>query len=180
MKAMKKPGRVPIQELILTLTVYLIVWASGAQAAGPMEGVKGLIEDVQFILQTKSEKSQRLELIEKIEDHHLDFREMAKRSLQSTWADMNRSQQDEFIEIFSKLMKAHIAKHLDTFAKTKVESFLSWRTAEHNTLFTKTMRSLKCGIWLSPAANCSIRICIRSLTPFRPPVAVLLIASIAQ
>jgi phospholipid transport system substrate-binding protein len=114
-------GSVPVIGLILTIAVYLILWASGAQAAGSMEGVKALIEEVQGILQTKSEKSQRLELIEKIEDHHLDFREMAKRSLQSTWAGLNRSQQDEFIEIFSKLMKAHIAKHLDTFAKTKVE-----------------------------------------------------------
>lgn len=121
MKAMKKPRRVPVQRLILTLVVYLILWASGAQAAGPLADVKALIEEVQNILQTKSEKSQRLELIEKVEDRHLDFREMAKRSLQSTWAGLNRSQQDEFIEIFSKLMKAHIAKHLDTFAKTKVE-----------------------------------------------------------
>jgi phospholipid transport system substrate-binding protein len=51
----------------------------------------------------------------------LDFREIAQRSLQSTWAGLNRSQQDEFIEIFSKLMKAHIAKYLDDFAKNKVE-----------------------------------------------------------
>ena len=95
---MKKPVRVPTLGLILTLTLFLVVWASGAQAAGPMEGVKALIEEVQSILQTTSAKSRRLELIENIEDRHLDFREMAKRSLQSTWADLNRSQQDEFIE----------------------------------------------------------------------------------
>jgi phospholipid transport system substrate-binding protein len=118
---MKKPGFVPTQRLILTLTLFLILGASGAQAAGPMQDVKALIEEVQGILQTNPEGSRRLELIEKIEDRHLDFREMAKRSLQSTWGGLNRSRQDEFIEIFSKLMKAHIAKHLDTFAKTKVE-----------------------------------------------------------
>jgi phospholipid transport system substrate-binding protein len=118
---MKKPRLVPVQGLILNLMLFLVLGASGAQAAGPMEGVKALIEEVQGILQTNPENSRRLELIEKIEGRHLDFREMAQRSLQSTWAGLNRNQQDEFIEIFSKLMKAHIAKHLDTFAKAKVE-----------------------------------------------------------
>ena len=81
---MKGTGRVSVHGLILTLVVYLILWASGAQAAGLMEGIKALIEEVQATLQTKPEKSQRLELIEKVDAYHLDFREMAKGSLQST------------------------------------------------------------------------------------------------
>ena len=46
---------------------------------------------------------------------------MAKRSLQSTWTGLNRSQQDDFVRIFSGLLQASYANHLDEFAKTKVE-----------------------------------------------------------
>ena len=94
---------------------------SGAQAAGPMDDVKGLIQEVQTILQTNPEKSQRLELVEKAAARHLDFREMAKRSLPSTWSKLKRSQQDEFVQVFSGLLQASYANHLDDFAKTKVD-----------------------------------------------------------
>ncbi len=107
--------------LILALSVNLIFWVPAVRAGGPQEEVKGLIEEVQTILKTKSEKAQRLELVEKAAAKHLDFREMAKRSLESTWTSLNRGQQDEFVKVFSELLKAHYANHLDDFAKTKVD-----------------------------------------------------------
>ena len=121
MQGLSKPKRALMRGLILALAFHLTMWVSGAQAAGPMDDVKGLIQEVQTILQTKSEKSQRLELVEKAAARHLDFREMAKRSLQSTWTGLKRSQQDDFVLIFSGLLKASYANHLDEFAKTKVE-----------------------------------------------------------
>ena len=121
MPGLSKPKRVLLHGLILALAFHLTMWVPGAQAAGPMDDVKGLIQEVQTILQTKSEKSQRIELVEKAAARHLDFREMAKRSLQSTWTGLNRSQQDDFVRIFSGLLKASYANHLDEFAKTKVE-----------------------------------------------------------
>lgn len=120
-QGLSKPMRALRRGLILALAFQLTMWVSGAQAAGPMDDVKGLIQEVQTILQTKPEKSQRLELVEKAAARHLDFREMAKRSLQSTWTGLKRSQQDDFVLIFSGLLKASYANHLDEFAKTKVE-----------------------------------------------------------
>ena len=49
-----------------------------------MEGVKSLIEEVQTILKTNPQKAQRVDLVERATAKHLDFREMAKRSLEST------------------------------------------------------------------------------------------------
>jgi phospholipid transport system substrate-binding protein len=86
-----------------------------------MEGVKGLIEEVQTILKNHPQKAERLGLVEKATVRHLDFREMAKRSLESTWTGLNRGQQDEFVRVFTELLKAHYANHLDDFAKTRVE-----------------------------------------------------------
>lgn len=121
MKALSKSKRVLIHGLILALTVQLTMFVSGAKAAGPMDDVKGLIQEVQTIIQTNSEKSQRVDFVAKAAARHLDFREMAKRSLQSTWTGLNRSQQDDFVRTFSGLLKASYANHLDEFAKTKVE-----------------------------------------------------------
>jgi phospholipid transport system substrate-binding protein len=121
MESTKKSGSISGWGLILALAVNLLIWAPLARAEGPMEGVKSLIEEVQTILKTNPEKSQRLELVEKATAKHLDFREMAKRSLESTWTGLNRGQQDEFVRVFSELLKAHYANHLDDFAKTRVD-----------------------------------------------------------
>jgi phospholipid transport system substrate-binding protein len=107
--------------LILALAVNLIMWTPGAKAAGPMEDVKSLITEVQTILQSKPDKAQRLDLIEKATAKHLDFREMAQRCLGSTWTNLGEAQKKEFVQLFSELLKAHYTKHLDEFAKTKVE-----------------------------------------------------------
>ncbi len=121
MESTKKSGSIWGWGLILALAVNLLIWVPRARAEGPMEGVKGLIEEVQTILKTKPDKSQRLELVEKATAKHLDFREMAKRSLESTWTGLNRGQQDEFVRVFSELLKASYANHLDDFAKTRVD-----------------------------------------------------------
>ena len=107
--------------LILALTVYLTMWVLGAKAASSMDEVKSLIDQVQTILKTNSVKSQRLDLIEKLAVKHLDFQEMAKRCLGSTWGTLNAGQKAEFVQLVSELLTAHYAKHLDGFTKTKVD-----------------------------------------------------------
>jgi len=120
MESAKKSGSIWGWGLILALAVNLLIWAPRARAEGPMEGVKGLIEEVQTILKNNPQKAQRVDLVEKATAKHLDFREMAKRSLESTWNGLNRGQQDEFVRVFSELLKASYANHLDDFAKTTV------------------------------------------------------------
>ncbi len=116
----KKPGSMLRWGLILALAVNLTMWIPAARAAGPLEDVKSLITQVQTILQSHSQRSERLDLIEKVTAKHLDFREMAKRCLGSTWNTLSGSQKKEFIHLFSELLKAHYANHLDEFAKTSV------------------------------------------------------------
>ena len=120
MESAKKSGSILGWGLILGLAVNLLIWVPTARADGPMEGVKGLIEEVQTILKNNPQKAQRVDLVEKATAKHLDFREMAKRSLESTWTGLNRGQQDEFVRVFSELLKASYANHLDDFAKTRV------------------------------------------------------------
>jgi len=116
----KKPGSMLGWGLILALAVNLTMWVPGARAVSPTEDVKRLVDEVQTILQTKSAKSQRLDLIEKVTAKHLDFQEMAKRCLGSTWGTLNAGQKIEFVDLFSRLLKASYANHLDDFVKAKV------------------------------------------------------------
>jgi phospholipid transport system substrate-binding protein len=121
MNALSKPKRVLFHGLILALAVNLTMCLPGAWAADPMEGIKSLIEEVQTVCKTMPQKNQRLELIEKATARHVDFREMAKRSLGACWITLKQSQQDDFVKVFSGLLKASYANHLDDFAKTKVD-----------------------------------------------------------
>ncbi len=116
----KKPGSMLGWGLVLALAANLVLGVSYASAAAPMDDVKGLINEVQTILQSHSQKSERLDLIEKVTNKHLDFEDMAKRSLGSTWATLNGAQRQEFVHLFSQLLKASYANHLDEFVKTKV------------------------------------------------------------
>lgn len=106
--------------LIVFLGLYLLLGASPARAAGPMENIKSLIEQIQTILQTNKDKNQRLDLIEKATAQYLDFQEMAQRCLGTNWKTLSRAQQDEFVRIFSQLLKTSYADHLDEFVKAKV------------------------------------------------------------
>jgi phospholipid transport system substrate-binding protein len=116
----KHPGSKLGWGLILALAVNLTMWIPAARAASPMENVKSLITEVQAILQTHAPGSERLALVEQVAAKHLDFQEMAKRCLGSTWNTLSGTQKNEFVHLFSELLKAHYANHLDDFAKTTV------------------------------------------------------------
>ena len=106
--------------LILALAINLIMWLPAAKAAAPMEDIKSLVSEIQTILQTHSQKSECLDLIEKVTTRHMDFREMSKRCLGSTWTSLSSAQKHEFVQLFGDLMKASYAKHLDEFVQAKV------------------------------------------------------------
>ncbi len=124
---MRSRGKV-WQSLIQVCGVVLALTlapASGAQAGGPTEGVKTLIDEVLRIMQhhpsqSPAQKRQRLELIERTTARHVDYREMAKRSLGPTWDTLSRGQQEEFVHLFSELLKASYACRLDEFAQARM------------------------------------------------------------
>ena len=120
MKPTKKLANLSGLGLIIFLGVLLLMGPQQARAGEPMENIKSLINQIQTILQNHKEKAQRVALIEKAAAQHLDFQEMAQRCLGGTWKTLSRGQQDEFVHVFSQLLKASYADHLDEFVKAKV------------------------------------------------------------
>lgn len=106
--------------LIMTLAVHLLLGVTPLLAAGPMEDVKNLIEEVQSILQTQKDKAIRLRLIEQSALRRIDYQEMSQRSLEQTWNNLSKAQRAEFLRLFTALLKASYADKLDDFAKSTV------------------------------------------------------------
>jgi len=110
---------------LLTLALSLIMGGSAVLAAGPGDGVKGLINEVLAILdnpalQAPDHRAKKVDLVEKAAARHFNYREMAKRCLGETWNTLNQGQQDEFVKNFSGLLKASFACRLDEFTRAKV------------------------------------------------------------
>lgn len=118
----------PLQKLIgrcvlgltLALAIFLTMNAPPVRAAGPMEDIKNLIEEVQNILQTKKDKPTRLRLIEQSALRRLDYQEMSRRCLEKNWNSIKPAQRSEFIRLFTQLLRASYADKLDDFAKCTV------------------------------------------------------------
>ncbi len=110
----------------LVLAVSLALTSEALAAGSPMAEVRGLIDEVQDILrqrpsQSPAQRHQRLLLIEQVSARHIDYREMARRCLGPTWNNLNRAQQEEFVHLFSELLKSSYAGRLDDFVQARVE-----------------------------------------------------------
>ena len=120
MNLIKKPGAPLGLGLIMALAIFLIMGVPAVRAAGPLEDIQKLIEEVQAILQTNKDKATRLQLIEQNALSRIDYQEMSKRSLERTWSTLPQSQRTEFLRLFAALLRASYADKLDDFAKTTV------------------------------------------------------------
>jgi phospholipid transport system substrate-binding protein len=118
-------GRYGLRVFFLTLAMTLMMAGTGAQAAGPADEVRGLINEVLAILhnpalQAPNQRPRKVDLVEQVAARRFDYREMAKRCLGETWNSLNQGQQDEFVKNFSGLLKASFACRLDEFTKAGV------------------------------------------------------------
>jgi phospholipid transport system substrate-binding protein len=110
---------------LLILALSLIIGGSAAQAAGPADDIKSLINEVLAILhnpalQAPDQRARKVALVEQAAARHFNYREMAKRCLGETWDTLNQGQQNEFVKNFAGLLKASFACRLDEFTKAGV------------------------------------------------------------
>ncbi len=100
----------------------LLLGVSAARAADPKEVTKQVIDKALSILNDpalagEAKKKQRFSMVKQIVDRHFDYREMAKRSLGSTWNGLSGAQRDEFVRLFSELLEASYADKIDRYVK---------------------------------------------------------------
>ena len=125
-----------VRVFALTLTVTSVLGGTGVMAANPTENLQSLVAEVLTILNNPAyrgpaQRCKAVDLVEKVADHYFDFREMAKSSLGDTWDDLNQTQQDEFVKMFTAVLKNSYSRSLFALAKAKVSYLPEIHQADH-------------------------------------------------
>ena len=135
MKPSKVSMSVRVRVLALTLTVTSVMAGTGVMAASPTENLQSLIAEVLTILnnpayRAPAQRYKAVDLVEKVADRYFDFGEMAKSSLGDAWDDLNQTQQDEFVKMFTAVLKNSSSRSLFALAKARVSYLPEIRQAD--------------------------------------------------
>jgi phospholipid transport system substrate-binding protein len=91
----------------------------------PTESVKNTINDLLFILGNEALKQpgrfeERRQQIEQVIRHHVNFEQMAQRSLGAPWTRLNDTERQEFVSLFVELIRDTVANKIDQYYDEQV------------------------------------------------------------
>jgi phospholipid transport system substrate-binding protein len=91
----------------------------------PTESVKNTITDVLSILGNEALKQpgrveERRQQIEQVIRHHVNFEQMAQRSLGIPWTRLNDTERQEFVSLFVQLIRDTVANKIDQYYDEQV------------------------------------------------------------
>jgi phospholipid transport system substrate-binding protein len=107
------------------LLILTLVHPMAANAGVPTEQVRGTVDRVLAILQdpklkSKDKVNERRELLRRVIEARFDFTEMGKRSLGAEWRRLKPSQQEEFVELFTDLLRDAYVADIESYKGEKV------------------------------------------------------------
>ena len=110
----------------VVVSALTFLTAPPVMADSPTDSIKGVIDEVMGILrnpsyQSPAQKPARIQLIEKVATRILDYPEMARLSLGETWDTLDKTRQDEFVRLFSELLKTSYVDRLNELVNARVE-----------------------------------------------------------
>ncbi|CAI4030718.1 putative ABC transporter, auxiliary component, ATP-dependent toluene efflux transporter [Nitrospira tepida] len=137
---------------ILALTLSLAVgldWLAGARhtwalAAGPMEAVKGSIDDALRILADKELKGQdkskeRRQKLEAVVASRFSYEEMSRRALGAQWTKLSEAERQEFVELFRSLLINSYADRVESYSGEPINYVGERVEKEYGEVRTKVM-----------------------------------------
>jgi len=110
----------------LTLALILVFVSPHSASAGlPTEQVRGTVDRVLAVVQEPKLKSadklkERRELLSKIIAARFDFTEMGRRSLGAEWRRITPVQQQQFVELFTDLLRDGYVEEIESYKGQKV------------------------------------------------------------
>jgi phospholipid transport system substrate-binding protein len=109
----------------IVLLILTLVHRVAANAGEPTDQVRGTVDRVLAILQdpklkSKDKVNERRELLRRVIEARFDFSEMAKRSLGAEWRRLNPSQQQEFVGLFTDLLRDAYVADIESYKGEKV------------------------------------------------------------
>jgi phospholipid transport system substrate-binding protein len=114
----------------LTIQPATIVIVDGGNRVAPLdysptESVKNTITEVLSILGNEALKQpgrveERRQQIEQVIRHHVNFEQMAQRSLGVPWMRLNDTERQEFVSLFVQLLRDTVANKIDQYYDEQV------------------------------------------------------------
>ncbi|MGZ8383015.1 MAG: MlaC/ttg2D family ABC transporter substrate-binding protein [Nitrospira sp.] len=121
------------REIVLVAMVTCFMSLMPANAAGPEQGpteaVKGTVTELHYILKELKDPSRseaRRWEIEQVIRHRVHYEDMAKRSLGTSWGQLNDSARREYVGLFVQLLRDALANRMVEYSGERI-SYLSER-----------------------------------------------------
>lgn len=113
------------QMFLILATIFVFVRPPSATAGIPTDQVRGTVDRVLAILQDPNLKAkgklvERRELLRSVISARFDFAEMGRRSLGAEWRQLTPSQQQQFVELFTDLLRDAYVEDLESYKGQKV------------------------------------------------------------
>ena len=111
--------------LWMCFTVAIIVQPRASDAGVPTDQVRATVDRVLAILRdpnlkAKTKLAERRELLRSVISARFDFAEMARRSLGAEWRRLTPSQQQQFVELFTDLLRDAYVGEIESYEGEKV------------------------------------------------------------
>lgn len=111
--------------VLLCLFILPVVTQVSAATPDPTEQLRPVVEKVVTLLKDTEFRKRPIvdqsEVIVKIVSEHFDFREMSQRVMGQHWRTLNAEQQEQFIELFTKLLQYVYINKVDGYLDKKVD-----------------------------------------------------------
>jgi phospholipid transport system substrate-binding protein len=110
---------------LILASMSVFIRPLSATAGVPTEQVRGTVDRVLTILQdpnlkTKNKLNERRELLRSVISARFDFAEMARRSLGAEWRRLAPAQQQQFVELFTDLLRDAYVADIESYKGQKV------------------------------------------------------------
>jgi phospholipid transport system substrate-binding protein len=118
-----------------------LVCSRPAAAGAPTDQVRGTIDRVLAILQDPKLKSpdklkERREQLSKVIEARFDFAEMARRSLGAPWRRLTPAQQEEFVALFTDLLRDAYVADIESYKGERVVYTRETQEDQYATVYT--------------------------------------------
>lgn len=128
--------------LNVLFSIMVILAAVRAFAGVPTDQVRGTVDRVLTILRdptlkTVEKSEERRDLLSKVISARFDFTELARRSLGAEWRRLSLSQQQEFVELFTDLLRDAYIADIESYRGEKV--VYTRETQEENFAVVQTL-----------------------------------------
>jgi len=109
-----------LKAITLPILFFALAAASAVQIADqtPTEQVKATVDQVLRIL--REHPSSEDEQLQRVIAQRFDFAEMSQRSLGSHWRKLTRAEQQEFVDVFTKLLKENYLGQIKAYQNQEV------------------------------------------------------------